>query len=54
MQLVDTPQFQSLNYSVSTENTTIKSSSSSKLSMVWVQEFDGEKYRLVAKWIPNH
>jgi hypothetical protein len=60
MQLVDTPnsavitpQSQSSSYSVSTETTSIKRSRSPKLSMVWVQEFDGDKYRLVAKWVSN-
>lgn len=24
-----------------------------KLSMIWVKEFDGERNRLVAKWIKN-
>ncbi|MCP6760137.1 MAG: hypothetical protein NHB32_15610 [Fischerella sp. CENA71] len=24
-----------------------------KLSMIWVKEFDGERQRLVAKWIIN-
>lgn len=58
MQLTDafnsaviTQQSQSSNYLVSTETTNIKPSRLPKLSMVWVKEFDGEKYRLIARWV---
>ncbi|BAZ12545.1 hypothetical protein NIES4071_43760 [Calothrix sp. NIES-4071] len=51
---VITPQSQSLSTAVSTETTNIKPSRSPKLSMVWVREFDGDKYRLVAKWVSDN
>ena len=50
---VITPQSQSSSYSVCTETRNFQPSYSPKLSIIWVQEFDGEKYSLVAKWVEN-
>ncbi|BAZ12539.1 hypothetical protein NIES4071_43700 [Calothrix sp. NIES-4071] len=50
---VMTSQSQFYSTAVSTETTNIKPFSSPKLSIIWVQEFNGNKYCLVAKWISN-
>ncbi|MBW4600674.1 MAG: hypothetical protein KME29_14020 [Calothrix sp. FI2-JRJ7] len=51
--VVITPQSQSSSTVVCTETINFQPSYSPKLSMIWVQEFDGEKYSLVAKWVEN-